>query len=110
MREKPNRPPEISTDLALPTEETVKRLHEIAKARAPTAEDVRLIAGVLAHLNATVEAVVHASRALPPETSWTSSHSRSRTIRNADIVSLLRVRASSSLRGSARPEKKLQLL
>ena len=60
MHEKPNRPPDVSTALQFPTDETIERLHAISREHSDN--DVRLIAAILARLCPATEAI---GKALP---------------------------------------------
>lgn len=58
MAERPNRPPDISTLVQLPTEETIQRLH--ANSQKHSDDDVRLLAAIIARLCPSVEAIANA--------------------------------------------------
>ena len=60
MNEKPNRPPDVSTPIQLPTEEALLELDSISYSHDDRA--VRLLAAIVARLCPAVEAI---GRALP---------------------------------------------
>ena len=57
MRDKPKRRPDISTEMYLPTDETLERLRQISEEGSPSVADVQMMARVLYELSRTVEQV-----------------------------------------------------
>ncbi len=57
---RPNRPPDISTEILLPSDAAVARLKAITEGASIVDGDMRLMAATLFALSKTVEGVVHA--------------------------------------------------